>query len=33
MERQFRSNDRQGQQWQQRTVDRLHQVLGRLGHG
>ena len=32
MKLQFRSNDREGQQWQQRTANRLRQALGRL-HG
>lgn len=32
MQLQFRSNDLDGQQWRQRTADRLRQALGRL-HG
>ncbi len=32
MKLQFRSNDLEGQQWQQRTANRLRQALGRL-HG
>ncbi|MGE5666279.1 MAG: HPF/RaiA family ribosome-associated protein [Betaproteobacteria bacterium] len=32
MKLQFRSNDREGQQWQRRTANRLRQALGRL-HG
>jgi hypothetical protein len=32
MKLQFRSNDREGQQWQQRTANSLRQALGRL-HG
>lgn len=30
MKLQFRSNDREGQQWQQRTANRLRHALGRL---